>query len=69
MQYFPLRSLDEGYSIGMQHSPKINADMWVDQYGDSLFHFALARVKNKEIAEDLVQETKERIKKALRAAP
>jgi DNA-directed RNA polymerase specialized sigma24 family protein len=53
----------------MKDSPKINADMWVDQYGDSLFHFALARVKNKEIAEDLVQETKERIKKALRAAP
>ena len=33
--------------------------MWVDQYGDSLFHFALARVKNKDIAEDLVQENKE----------
>jgi RNA polymerase sigma-70 factor (ECF subfamily) len=52
-----MQSLDEGYSIGMKTSPKINADTWVDQYGDSLFHFALARVKKKEIAEDLVQET------------
>ena len=41
----------------MQGSPKLNADMWVDQYGDALFHFALARVKHREIAEDLVQET------------
>lgn len=31
--------------------------MWVDEYGDSLFHFALARVKDKGIAEDLVQDT------------
>ena len=41
----------------MHGSPKINADRWVDDYGDSLFHFALARVKDKDIAEDLVQET------------
>jgi RNA polymerase sigma-70 factor (TIGR02943 family) len=41
----------------MEGAPKINADMWVDEYGDSLFHFALARVKEKEVAEDLVQET------------
>ena len=41
----------------MKNSPKLNAALWVDAYGDSLFHFALARVKNKEIAEDLVQET------------
>ena len=41
----------------MQGLPKLNADRWVDDYGDSLFHFALARVKNKDIAEDLVQET------------
>ena len=41
----------------MPGASKINADRWVDDYGDSLFHFALTRVKNKEIAEDLVQET------------
>ena len=41
----------------MKGSPKINADKWVDEYGDSLFHFALARVKDRDVAEDLVQET------------
>jgi len=30
---------------------------WVDEYGDVLFHFALARVRNPQHAEDLVQET------------
>mgnify|MGYP003573300033 CR=1 FL=1 len=30
---------------------------WVDQYGDFLYRFALSRVKDSSIAEDLVQET------------
>ena len=33
------------------------ATEWVDQYGDSLFRYALSRLRNREIAEDLVQET------------
>lgn len=41
----------------MKDVPKINSDAWVDQYGDALFHFALARVNKREIAEDLVQDT------------
>lgn len=41
----------------MEDSPKIDADAWVDRYGDALFHFALARAKSREVAEDLVQET------------
>jgi len=41
----------------MEGGPKTNPDEWVDRYGDALFHFALSRVKNREIAEDLVQET------------
>ena len=32
-------------------------EIWVDQYGESLYRFALARVKDPSIAEDLVQET------------
>lgn len=36
---------------------KVNSEAWVDQYGDALFHFALARVNKREVAEDLVQET------------
>lgn len=30
---------------------------WVEEYGDRLFRFALLRVRNRELAEDLVQET------------
>ena len=41
----------------MNNAPKINPDEWVDRYGDALYGFALARVNNKETAEDLVQET------------
>lgn len=32
-------------------------DQWVDQHGDYLFRYALARVRNGTTAEDLVQET------------
>jgi RNA polymerase sigma-70 factor (ECF subfamily) len=41
----------------MDGSAALNSDMWVDNYGDSLFQFALARVKDASIAEDLLQET------------
>lgn len=30
---------------------------WVDQYGDALLAFALGRVRDREVAEDLVQDT------------
>jgi len=36
---------------------EINPDDWVDEYGDALFGFALARVQDRETAEDIVQET------------
>ena len=32
-------------------------ESWVDHYGDFLYRFALSRVKDPDIAEDLVQET------------
>lgn len=41
----------------MGRPPQLNADDWVDRYGDALFHFARARVKDRTIAEDLVQDT------------
>jgi len=34
-----------------------NPDQWVDQYGDYLFRYALARVRDSAVAEELVQET------------
>jgi len=32
-------------------------DRWVDEHGDCLFRYALVRVRRREVAEDLVQET------------
>jgi RNA polymerase sigma-70 factor (ECF subfamily) len=32
-------------------------ETWVDEYGDALYRFALARIRDPSVAEDLVQET------------
>ena len=32
-------------------------EVWVDEYGDALFSYALSRLKNRSSAEDVVQET------------
>lgn len=36
---------------------QLNPEKWVDLYGDYLFRYALLRVNNKNVAEDIVQET------------
>lgn len=36
---------------------ELNPDNWLDKYGDILFRYAVARVRDKSVAEDLVQET------------
>ncbi len=41
----------------MDVKQEINPEVWVDEYGDALFGFAVARVKDKATAEDIVQET------------
>ena len=41
----------------MDHSQVSNPEDWVNQYGNSLFRFALGRVRDAGVAEDLVQET------------
>ncbi|HZR18906.1 MAG TPA: sigma-70 family RNA polymerase sigma factor [Verrucomicrobiae bacterium] len=38
-------------------SPSLAPERWVDEYGDQLFRFAAARVRDPVIAQDLVQET------------
>ena len=37
--------------------PNLDPETWVDQYGDYLYRFALSRIKDQAVAEDLVQET------------
>jgi len=38
------------------HKP-LNPELWVDQYGDYLYHFALSRLRNTADSENVVQET------------
>ena len=45
-------ALDENLS-----AVRLTPEEWVTQHGDYLFSHALARVGNREAAEDLVQET------------
>lgn len=37
--------------------PMVDADQWLDLYGDNLYQYALARVRDAHLAEDLVQDT------------
>jgi RNA polymerase sigma-70 factor (ECF subfamily) len=38
-------------------SGNLDPERWIDEHGDCLFHFALGRVRDPVVAEDLVQET------------
>jgi len=41
----------------LTQTKQINPGDWVDEYGDLLYRYALSRVSNENIAEDLVQDT------------
>ena len=41
----------------MNPNPSTDPEHWVDQYGDGLFRYALLRLRDPELAEDVVQET------------
>jgi RNA polymerase sigma-70 factor (ECF subfamily) len=41
----------------IKQGPVSDPSLWVDQHGDYLFRYALMRVRNRELAENLVQET------------
>jgi RNA polymerase sigma-70 factor (TIGR02943 family) len=38
-------------------APKLEPSQWLDRYGDGLFRYALSRLRNREAAEEVVQET------------
>lgn len=40
----------------MRGAAALNPEVWVDQHGDVLFRYAMARVGVRDVAEDLVQE-------------
>jgi len=41
----------------MEKNQTLDPETWVDQHGDSLYRHALFRVREVQVAEDLVQET------------
>jgi len=41
----------------MRYGQAIDAERWVDRYGDALYRYALARLVKPDLAADLVQET------------
>ncbi len=41
----------------LTQTKQINPDNWVDEHGDLLYRYALSRVSDESVAEDLVQET------------
>jgi len=43
--------------MGIASTQHLNANTWFAEYGDTLFHLALTRVRKADIAEELVQET------------
>lgn len=38
-------------------APRLNPERWIEDYGDMLFGFAMSRVRDQGIAQELVQET------------
>lgn len=47
----------EAVAASFQSEIDLTPEKWVDQYADKLFRFAMVRVRNSELAEELVQET------------
>jgi DNA-directed RNA polymerase specialized sigma24 family protein len=41
----------------MEQDPTLDPRGWVDDHGDALFRYALFRIQDTQVAEDLVQET------------
>lgn len=41
----------------MKNTSPLDPEAWLEEYGDYLFRFALQKVRNSALAEDLVQET------------
>jgi len=57
----PIKTVDNADSMSARQAGEVkqlsDPETWVDDYGDALYRFALARVKDPSVAEDLVQET------------
>ncbi|MFH2007728.1 MAG: sigma factor [bacterium] len=43
-------------SSAPNEKPTLSPETWLQDHGDILFRYAVARVRNRDVAEDLVQE-------------
>jgi len=41
----------------MQNPENIDSELWVEKYGDMMYRFTLVRVKDQDVAEEVVQST------------
>jgi RNA polymerase sigma-70 factor (ECF subfamily) len=59
--YDQIKTVDSADSMSAKLAgpikPLSDPETWLDEYGDALYRFALARIKDPSVAEDLVQET------------
>jgi RNA polymerase sigma-70 factor (ECF subfamily) len=51
------RLLRSAVNSAVIETTNINPEQWVEEHGDSLFRYAIVRVRDRATAEDLVQET------------
>ncbi len=47
----------QGRSPVSQDTPVTDPDRWVDEHGDALFRYAILRLRDQELSEEVVQET------------
>jgi RNA polymerase sigma-70 factor (ECF subfamily) len=56
-QFSPAAAGQPAEIAPMRGHAQTNPERWVEEHGDPLFRYALVRVRTREVAEDLVQET------------
>lgn len=49
--------MHDNSEIGNNHKHILQPEQWVESYGDYLYNYTYFRINNKEICEDLIQET------------
>lgn len=55
-KYQPTEITSASSENGITDPRNVDPSLWLDEYGDILYKYAVARVKSQELAEDLVQE-------------